>query len=190
MYFPTWLVLEFLSSIIHLKCLLNLVLVLSILRSIEGLWSSLAFSTKGPRLCSFSLNSSLSFNSYWQQLYYSTSLHSELNNQTVDLFWVSWPEEFLLNTSSPISQQVCYSKISLHSRNRQVPKNQLNANSETAQKDKTYKTGTRLWVKLMVSCTPQTSLLQRTKTKFNKWIIPDKNSGTNHAGKYIESLSF
>ena len=28
MYFPIWLVPEFLSSIIHLKCLLNLVLVL------------------------------------------------------------------------------------------------------------------------------------------------------------------
>ena len=27
-YFPTWLVPEFLSSIIHLKCLLNLVLIL------------------------------------------------------------------------------------------------------------------------------------------------------------------
>ena len=71
-----------------------------------------------------------------------------------------------------------------------LPKNNLNANSETSQKDKTYKIGTQLWVKLMVSCTPQTSLLQRTKTKFNKWIIPDKNLGTNHAGKYIESLSF
>ena len=98
-----------------------------------------------------------------------------------------------MNTLSPISQQLCYSKISLHSRNRQIPKNQLNANSETAQKDKTYKTGTRLWVKPKVSCTRQTSLLQRTKTKFNKhfkWIILDKNSGTNHMGKYIESLSF
>ena len=33
----------------------------------------------------------------------------------------------------------------------------------------------------------------KTKTKFNKylkWIILDKNSGTNHMGKYIESLSF
>ena len=39
----------------------------------------------------------------------STSLHSELNNQIVDLFWASWPEEFLLNTLSPILQQVCYS---------------------------------------------------------------------------------
>ena len=178
------------SSIIHFKYLLNLVLVLSMLRSIEALWSSLGFSTRGSRFCFFSLNRRLSFNSYWQQLHYSTSLDRELNNQTVDLFWVSWPEEFLLNTSSPISQQVCYSKISLHSRNRKVPKNHLNANSETAHKDKTYKTGTRLWVKLMVSCTPQTSLLQRNKTKFNKWIIPDKNSGTNHAGKYIDSLSF
>ena len=157
---------------------------------VEGLWSSLGSSTRGPRLCSFSLDSSLFFNSFWQQLYYSTSLHSELNNHIVDLFWVSWPEEFLLNTLSPISQQVCYSKISLHSRNRQVPKNQLTANSETAQKDKT---GTRLWVKLKVSCTPQTSLLQRTKTKFTKhfkWIILDKNAGTNHVGNYIESLSF
>ena len=56
----------------------------------------------------------------------------------------------------------------------------------------TYKTVTRLWVKLKVSCTPQTSLLQRTKTKFNKhfkWIILDENSGTNHVEKYIESLS-
>ena len=72
-----------------------------------------------------------------------------------------------------------------------MAKNQLNANSETAQKDKTYKTGTRLWVKLKVSCTPQTSLLQRTKTKLNKhfkWMIPDKNSGTNRVGKYIESI--
>ena len=163
---------------------------------VEGLWSSLGFSTRGPRLCSFSLDSSLFFNSYWQQLYYSTnstSLHSELNNHIVDLFWVSWPEEFLLNTLSPISQHLRYGKISLHSRNRQVPKNQLNTNSETAQEDKTYKTWTRLWVKLKVSCTPQTSLLQRTKTKFNKhfkWIILVKNSGTNHVGKYIESLSF
>ena len=33
MYFPTWLVPEFLSSIIHLKYLLNLVLVLSMLRA-------------------------------------------------------------------------------------------------------------------------------------------------------------
>ena len=112
---------------------------------VEGLWSSLGSSTRGPRLCSFSLDSSLFFNSFWQQLYYSTSLHSELYNHIVDLFWVSWPEEFLLNTLSPASQQVCYSTISLHSRNRQVPKNQLTANSETAQKDKT---GTRLWVKL------------------------------------------
>ena len=160
---------------------------------VKGLWSSLGFLTRGPRLCSFSLDSSIFFKSYWQQLYYSTSLHCELNIQIVDLFWVSWPEEFLLNTLSPISQQVCYSKISLHSHNWQVPKNQLNANSETAQKDKTYKTGTRLWVKLKVSCTSQTSLLQRTKTKFNKhfkWITLDKNSGTNHVGKYIESLSF
>ena len=36
MYFPTWLVPEFLSSIIHLKCLLNLVLVLSMLRAWEA----------------------------------------------------------------------------------------------------------------------------------------------------------
>ena len=163
---------------------------------VEGLWSSLGFLTRGPRLCSFSLDSSLFFNSYWQQLYYSTnstSLHSELNNHIVDLFWVSWPEEFLLNILSPISQHLRYGKISLHSRNRQVPKNQLNTNSETAQEDKTYKTWTRLWVKLKVSCTPQTSLLQRTKTKFNKHfkrMILDKNSGTNYVGKYIESLSF
>ena len=33
MYFPTWLLPEFLSSIIHLKCLLNLVLVLSMSRA-------------------------------------------------------------------------------------------------------------------------------------------------------------
>ena len=33
MYFPKWLVPEFLSSIIHLKYLLNLVLVLSMLRA-------------------------------------------------------------------------------------------------------------------------------------------------------------
>ena len=48
-------------------------------------------------------------------------------------------------------------------------------------------------VKPKVSCTRQTSLLQGTKSKFNKdfkWIILDKNSGTNHMGKYIESLSF
>ena len=39
MYFPTWLVPEFLSSIIHLKCLLNsvnLVLVLSMLTACEA----------------------------------------------------------------------------------------------------------------------------------------------------------
>ena len=146
---------------------------------VDGLWSSLGFSTRGPRLCSFSLNSSLSFNSYWQQLYYSTSLHSELNNQTVDLFWVSSTGRV------SIEYFIAYIATGLL-----LPKNHLNANSETSQKDKTYKIGTQLWVKLMVSCTPQTSLLQRTKTKFNKWIIPDKNSGTNHAGKYIESLSF
>ena len=36
MYFPTCLVPEFLSSIIHLKCLLNLVLVLSMLTACEA----------------------------------------------------------------------------------------------------------------------------------------------------------
>ena len=55
---------------------------------VEGLRSSLGFLTRGPRLCSYSLDRSLFFNSFWQQLYYSTnstSQHSELNNQIVDV---------------------------------------------------------------------------------------------------------